>query len=66
MDAAHPDRAPEAGATGDPRVDAVLTSLDQLKDLPVEAHSEVYDAIHTQLREVLTHAGDDPGEHGPA
>lgn len=50
--------------TGDPRVDAVLESLERLKDLPVGAHAEVYEAIHTQLREVLADAGDEHREHG--
>ncbi|MFY0406007.1 hypothetical protein [Solicola sp. PLA-1-18] len=46
-------------STGDPRVDAVLESLQQLADLPVDAHAQVYDQIHGELRAVLTHAGDE-------
>ncbi|MDO9380196.1 MAG: hypothetical protein Q7T56_15220 [Nocardioidaceae bacterium] len=48
----------EVPPTGDARVDAVLESLQQLADLPVDAHAEVYDQIHGQLRAVLTQAGD--------
>jgi len=39
--------------TGDPRVDAVLDSLEGLDDLPVEEHVAVFDKAHEELRGAL-------------
>jgi len=49
----------------DARVDAVLSDLEQLADLPVESHLEVYEAVHAKLREVLQTAGQAPGPRPP-
>lgn len=57
-DAADDGPAP-AGSVGDARVDTVLERLEELADLPVESHPEVYDAIHARLREVLSGLDDD-------
>jgi hypothetical protein len=40
-------------ATGEPRVDAALTGLNQLPGLPVTEHPAVFEQVHRQLREVL-------------
>ena len=40
-------------ATGEPRVDAALSPLGELDELPVSEHPGVYDRIHEQLVEVL-------------
>ncbi len=52
---------PDAPGTGNAEVDAALAHLDDLADLPVEKHPEVFDAVHAQLRSVLTDGG-----HAPA
>ena len=66
-DAAEP---PEAGSdlrTGEPRVDAVLDSLDGLQDQPVEAHVAVFEKAHDELRAALdAPAGDRPPAGPPA
>ena len=60
-----PGRAPagrERPGTGEPRVDAALRRLDELSDLPVSEHPQVYERIHGQLVEVLgeLHSGQGP------
>jgi len=39
--------------TGEPRVDAALTLLDRLADLPVTEHAEVFERVHAELTGVL-------------
>ena len=39
--------------TGEPRVDAALARLDELPDLPVSEHREVFEHVHRRLTEVL-------------
>lgn len=52
-------------AARDPRVEAVLSDLERLADLPVDSHLEVYEAVHAKLREVLQTAGQAPGPRPP-
>ena len=52
-DTAEPLETAEAPATGEPRVDAALSPLGELDELPVSEHPGVYDRIHEQLVEVL-------------
>ena len=40
-------------STGEPRVDAALSRLCELDELPVSEHPGVYERIHEQLVEVL-------------
>jgi hypothetical protein len=44
---------PEAGGTGDARVDAALARLDALDELPVAEHVAQYDALHRTLQDAL-------------
>jgi hypothetical protein len=46
--------------TGDPVVDSVLDSLQELDDLPVSEHVAVFEAAHERLRGALTDAGEPP------
>lgn len=67
-DAAH-ERGPQEDATsgaltGDAGVDAVLRSLDDLADRPVEEHVAIFESAHETLRAALADAGDRPA--GPA
>ena len=39
--------------TGDARVDAALTHLDRLAELPVGEHAPVFERVHAELTEVL-------------
>lgn len=39
--------------TGNPRVDAVLDSLESLDDLPVSDHVAVFERAHDELRQAL-------------
>jgi hypothetical protein len=51
--------------TGEPRVDAALSLLDDLTELPVTEHPAVFERVHAQLSEVLGElAAGSPG--GPA
>ncbi|KAA1419724.1 hypothetical protein FE697_017565 [Mumia zhuanghuii] len=43
----------------DPRVEAVLSDLERLAELPVSEHLAVYEQVHAKLREVLQSAGQD-------
>jgi hypothetical protein len=47
--------APEAPRpdTGEPRVDAALTLLDRLGELPVTDHAAVFEQVHAELTAVL-------------
>jgi hypothetical protein len=63
--------APETGeppATGEPRVDAALSPLGELDELPLSEHPGVYDRIHEQLVEVLgeLHSAQTPAGQGSA
>ena len=58
-----------AEATGDPRVDAALHLLEQLRvlahrlpGLPVSEHPELFEQVHAQLSDVLGEL--DPGSAG--
>ena len=55
-------------ATGEPRVDAALSPLGELDELPVSEHPRVYDRIHEQLVEVLgeLHSAQTPAGQGSA
>jgi hypothetical protein len=39
--------------TGEPRVDAALTLLDRLTELPVTEHAAVFERVHAELTAVL-------------
>lgn len=61
-DGAH-EGGPEGGATsvaltGHEAVDAVLRSLDDLADRPVEEHVSIFESAHETLRAALADAGD--------
>jgi hypothetical protein len=44
---------PARPATGEPRVDAALTLLDRLGELPVTEHAAVFEQVHAELTAVL-------------
>jgi hypothetical protein len=50
------DAEPET--TGDEAVDAVVTSLRGLDELPVSEHVAVFERAHESLRQVLSGAGE--------
>ena len=54
-----PNPNPTGTETGDEKIDAALTQLTQLGELPVEKHPAVFDAVHAQLRAALTNSGGD-------
>ncbi len=43
--------------TGEPRVDAALSLLDELTELPVTEHPAMFEQVHAQLSEVLGELG---------
>jgi hypothetical protein len=45
--------APSRPDTGEPRVDAALTLLDRLAELPVTEHAVVFEQVHAELTAVL-------------
>jgi len=51
--------AQQTPATGDDRVDAVLSSLSDLGDRPVSEHVAVFESAHDRLRDALARAGDE-------
>lgn len=60
-----PDTGPSGPApTGHGRIDEAIARLDRLDDQPVDAHPEIFDEIHTRLRDALANAGrdEDPSE----
>src|SRR5260221_12817434 len=67
-DTAEPLETAEAPATGEPRVDAALSPLGELDELPVSEHPGVYDRIHEQLVEGLgeLHSAQTPAGQGSA
>jgi hypothetical protein len=48
--------------TGNPVVDSVLDSLQELDRLPPAEHVAVFEAAHERLRGALSDAGDPPAE----
>jgi hypothetical protein len=44
---------PARTETGEPRVDAALTLLDRLTELPVTEHAAVFEQVHAELTAVL-------------
>jgi hypothetical protein len=44
---------PARPETGEPRVDAALTLLDRLTELPVTEHAAVFERVHAELTAVL-------------
>ncbi|MGY4642171.1 hypothetical protein [Cellulomonas sp. URHB0016] len=55
-----PERVPavagSGGPTGDPHVDAALTRLDGLEDVPLREHVAHFDAVHRALGDRLADA----------
>lgn len=47
------DEQQEPVRTGNPQVDAVLASLEELEGQPVEEHVAVFERAHEQLRAAL-------------
>lgn len=45
--------------TGNAEVDAALTRLADAGELPVHAHTEVYEDVHRELRDALTALDED-------
>jgi hypothetical protein len=60
--------AAEPPATGERRVDAALSRLGEVDELPVSEHPGVYERIHEQLVEVLgeLHSAQAPAGQGSA
>jgi hypothetical protein len=50
--------------TGEPRVDAALARLNELPDLPVSEHREVFEHVHRSLTDVLGELDADPPDPG--
>jgi sirohydrochlorin ferrochelatase len=50
---------------GDPRVDAAVERLGELRERPVGDHVEVFDDIHQRLRHALEDAADPADEAEP-
>jgi hypothetical protein len=46
--------------TGEPRVDAALSRLDDLTELPVTEHPALFERVHAHLGEVLGELGSVP------
>ncbi len=46
--------APAVTETGHPGVDAALARLEELESVPTEAHAEVFEDVHQQLRDTLS------------
>ena len=59
MSAAAPSRAEH---TGNPVVDSVLDSLEELDRLPPSEHVAVFEAAHERLRGALSDAGEPPAD----
>ena len=55
-----PDPEPSSPeSTGNGRIDEAIARLDRLDELPVDAHPDIFDEIHTGLRDALANAGRD-------
>ncbi|MGZ5373231.1 MAG: hypothetical protein ACXWDA_05520 [Aeromicrobium sp.] len=50
---------------GNGRIDDAIARLERLDELPVDAHPEIFDEIHSGLRDALANAGrdEDPSLH---
>lgn len=48
-----PDEPEQRPATGEPRVDAALATLDELAGRPVTEHRAIFEDVHRRLRDVL-------------
>lgn len=48
-----PEAAPERPVTGNARVDAALSRLDDLSERPAADHVEIYEDVHRRLQEAL-------------
>jgi len=59
LSAAAPSRVEH---TGNPVVDSVLDSLEELDRLPPSEHVAVFEAAHERLRSALSDAGEPPAE----
>ena len=59
LSAAAPSRVEH---TGNPVVDSVLDSLEELDRLPPSEHVAVFEAAHERLRGALSDAGEPPAE----
>lgn len=59
LSAAAPSRAEH---TGNPVVDSVLDSLEELDRLPPSEHVAVFEAAHERLRGALSDAGEPPAD----
>jgi hypothetical protein len=57
IDAGEPVRLPAVEPTGHGEIDAALSALDRLADVPVTDHVATYDAIHHVVRTTLADAG---------
>jgi len=68
MDETPRDDASDPGATGDPRVDDILTGLDELDETPVMEHAGLYLEVHARLTGELNPGAAlrGAGAHGPA
>lgn len=49
----------DAVLSGNGRIDDAMARLARLDELPVDAHPDIYDEIHTGLRDALANAGRD-------
>lgn len=45
--------------SGNSRIDDAMARLSRLDEVPVDAHPEIFDEIHTGLRDALANAGRD-------
>ena len=63
-----PPGTTEPPAPGEPRVDAALSRLGELDELPVSEHPGIYERVHEQLVEVLgeLHSAQAPARQGSA
>ena len=59
---------PARDSTGDSRVDDAIARLAHLREIPLDEHPPVLEAVHDRLREILGELGDAgparPGERG--
>ncbi len=53
----------EVWSTGDERVDDAVASLDQLDELDLDGHTDVYASVHDALASVLGEGETEPQGH---